>query len=107
MFDHREVAMEKMPNSDLPPNTNQDQSLALYHSESCWYCARVRQTIEGLGLTLDLRDIDRDPERRRELVAGGGKAQVPCLRIEAPAHSVRWMYESADIAAYLTGRYGK
>ncbi len=105
MLDHSEIPVEKTPNSELPPGTK--PKLALYHSESCWFCARVRQTIEGLGLTLDLRDIDREPARRQELVAGGGKAQVPCLRIEDASHSVRWMYESADIAAYLTGKYPK
>ncbi len=107
MFDHSEIPVEKTPNADSLLSAKSDHALALYHSESCWYCARVRQTLQSLGLTLDMRDIDRDPQRRQELVAGGGKAQVPCLRLEDPAHGVRWMYESADITAYLTERYGK
>jgi glutathione S-transferase len=39
--------------------------------------------------------------RRAELIAGGGKGQVPCLRIETDDGNVRWLYESADIIAYL------
>lgn len=74
--------------------------LALYNSASCWYCARVRQTIDELGIAVDIRDVG-DPRHRADLVAGGGKTQVPCLRIEEAAGSVRWMYESADICRYL------
>ena len=54
-----------------------------------------------MGLTLELRDVDMEAGRRAELVAGGGKSQVPCLRIEDAAGQARWMYESADIIAYL------
>lgn len=81
------------------------EALALYHSESCWFCARVRQTVRDLGLTLEMRSIDQ-ASVRQELLAGGGKAQVPCLRLEYPDRTVKWMYESADIAAYLTQRFG-
>lgn len=75
--------------------------LALYNSASCWYCARVRQTIDKLGIPVDIRDAAGDPRHRADLVAGGGKTQVPCLRIENAAGEVRWMYESADICRYL------
>jgi glutathione S-transferase len=80
--------------------------LALYSSETCWFCARVRQTLHELGVAIEVRDVNREPSRRAELVAGGGKVQVPCLRIEGAAGDVQWMYESADIAAYLTRRFG-
>jgi glutathione S-transferase len=80
-------------------------NLALYYSESCWFCARVRQVTRELGLELELRDVDREAGRRAELIAGGGKGQVPCLRIEDPSGAVRWMYESADIGEYLRGRF--
>ncbi len=74
---------------------------ALYHFEACPYCARVRSTIAERGLAVDLRDIRQNPAFREELVAGGGKGQVPCLRIEHDGGSVEWLYESADIIAYL------
>jgi glutathione S-transferase len=91
--------------NNLP--SGQPEHLALYYSETCWFCAKVRQTIGELGVNLELRDIDRMPTHRAELVAGGGKGQVPCLRIERGNNAVEWMYESADIAAYLVRRFKK
>ena len=75
--------------------------LALYNSDSCWFCARVRQTIKALGLQVEVRDAAGDAVHRAALVQGGGKFQVPCLRIEDAEGKVRWMYESADICRYL------
>lgn len=92
-----------MDTANSSPST---QDLALYFSETCWFCARVRQVVSELGIEVELRDIDHSRERRDELVAGGGKSQVPCLRIAHGARPVEWMYESADIAAYLTRRFG-
>jgi glutathione S-transferase len=80
--------------------------LALYHFTTCPYCVRVRRALARLGLDeLELRDIRRDPEARRELIEGGGKGQVPCLRIEEDGGSVRWLYESADIVRWLEARF--
>jgi len=95
-----------MPNTDQNTAIPAGDKLALYHSEICWFCARVRQTIRDLGIDIELRDVDRDSGRRQELIAGGGKGQVPCLRIEDAAHNVTWMYESADISAYLARKFG-
>ncbi len=61
--------------------------------------------MRDLGVTLEMRDIDHDAGRRQELSAGGGKAQVPCLRIEDEPNQISWLYESADIAAYLSRRF--
>lgn len=88
-------------------NSERDRNLqghALYHSQWCGFCTRVRQAMQGLGVELELRDVDMEAGRRAELIAGGGKGQVPCLRIEAADGGVRWMYESADIIAYLRGQ---
>jgi glutathione S-transferase len=52
-----------------------------------------------------MRDIKRDPARRDELVAGGGKKQVPCLRIAEADGGVRWLYESREISRYLRQRF--
>jgi glutathione S-transferase len=79
--------------------------LALYHYPSCMYCARVRRAIERLRLNIELRDVMHDPARRRELIEGGGRATVPCLRVDG-ADGTRWMYESADIVRYLVERFG-
>lgn len=81
--------------------------LALYHYDSCMFCARVRKAIATLALDIELRDVMREPAHRRELAAHGGSTTVPCLRIgkSDPARD-RWMYESADIIRYLNERFG-
>jgi glutathione S-transferase len=81
--------------------------MALYHYDSCMFCARVRAAIERLALRIALRDIMRDPAHRQALIAGGGRATVPCLRVDDPAGGPAiWMYESAAIVAYLDARFG-
>jgi glutaredoxin len=75
-------------------------SLVLYQSTYCPYCHRVRRYLEQAGIELPTRDVNRDPQARRELVDGGGSATVPCLRIEEDGR-VRWLYESLDIIDYL------
>jgi len=50
---------------------------------------------------LPLKDILLHPENKADLIAGGGKKQVPCLRIEDERGGVQWMYESRDIIRYL------
>jgi glutaredoxin len=79
--------------------------LRLYHFEACPFCRKVRRDVRLLGLKLEHHDIKKDPARREELIAGGGKRQVPCLRIAESDGSVRWLYESRDISRYLTERF--
>jgi glutathione S-transferase len=76
-------------------------TLSLYHSQACWFCARVRHAMQDLGVDIALRDIDREPGQREDLSRGGGKTQVPCLRIDTPDGRTTWLYESADIIRYL------
>jgi len=79
--------------------------LSLYQYRACPYCMIVRRAIDHLGLSVELRDIRRNPHDREELIAGGGHQMVPCLRIEEGDES-RWMYESRDIIQYLQRRFG-
>jgi glutaredoxin len=84
----------------------QTRSLTLYHMEACPFCVKVRRHIRRLGLSIELRDIKRHPEHEAELLEGGGEDQVPCLRIRSEGAPDRWMYESSDINAYLSERFG-
>lgn len=79
--------------------------LALYHFPSCPFCIKTRREMARLSLPIELRDAQHDPQRRQELLEGGGEVKVPCLRIEEPDGSVRWMYESDDIISYLRSRF--
>ena len=80
--------------------------LALYYHPFCPYCARVLMSLRELDAPLTLHNVITDPARRRELIAGGGRATVPCLRIDEPDTPSRWMYESSDIVDYLRERFG-
>ena len=81
--------------------------LALYQTNSCPFCMRVRYAIEDLGIDVELRHIDKDPSHRQALIEARGRATVPVLRITSPDGEDRWMPESADIVRYLQATYGQ
>ena len=76
------------------------EQLALYEKDWCPYCVRVKSVIKELGLTIASCDIAQ-PEHLQALMQGGGQRMVPCLRIESEPGQYFWLYESADIIAYL------
>lgn len=80
---------------------SQVTTLALYHYMSCPFCAITRRVLNNTDVEVEQRDIQRNHQYRSELIKGGGKAQVPCLRIEAADGTVNWLYESGDIINYL------
>lgn len=77
------------------------QRLALYQFRTCPFCIKVRKEIARLGLNIELRDTQRDPEHKQALLEGGGKAKVPCLKILHDDGREEWMYESDTINAWL------
>jgi len=80
------------------------ETYQLFKFDSCPYCAMVRRFLDESGVEVELQDILQDRDAHAALVAGGGSQQVPCLRIqrgEGAAAQVQWLYESADIIAYL------
>ena len=83
---------------------SETKALHFYHFAACPFCRKVRRDIRLLGLDIEMSDIKRDTNAHGRLVAGGGKKQVPCLRIEE-AGGVRWLYETRDIGAYLHNRF--
>ena len=82
--------------------------LALYCSDGCMFCSRVRKAIRALGLHIEIRDICSVQEHYRDLLIYGGRPTVPCLRVgkDIKPTDARWMYESRDIIAYLQDRFG-
>lgn len=77
-----------------------EKSFALYHSRVCPFCIFATNAMRGLNVNVSLRDVNKTPQFRSELIREGGKSQVPCLRIEHEG-KVRWLYESYDIVEYL------
>jgi len=82
------------------------RSLALYHFPTCPFCIKVRRTLRRLSLNVELRDAHGDDRHRAALVAGGGKAQVPCLLITDDDGKETWLYESDAINAWLEREFG-
>jgi glutaredoxin len=82
------------------------QNLALYHFPTCPFCLKTRRETRRLSLNIELRDAQHDATHRADLIAGGGKAQVPCLLITDAQGKQTWLYESNDINAYLAREFG-
>ncbi|MGD2053042.1 MAG: glutaredoxin [Gammaproteobacteria bacterium] len=81
-------------------------NLALYQFHACPFCIITRRTMLRLGLNIELRDAQNDPQWGQELIEQGGKRQVPCLRINREDGKVEWLYESSEIKRYLERQYG-
>jgi len=84
---------------------DQTAGLRLYQYEACPFCVKVRRAMKRQSLNIETRDAKRSDNARDELLAGGGKLKVPCLRIENKAGGAEWMYESSEIISYLNQRF--
>ncbi len=80
---------------------SQSTMFALYHYESCPYCAKTRRAINDISIDVELRNIQLNHQYQIELLQGGHKTQVPCLRIDSLNGTTQWLYESDDIIQYL------
>ena len=78
----------------------EQESYQLFKTDLCGFCYRVRDFAEKKGISLTLRDTMTDMEAFRELLQGGGRSTVPCLKIQREKEVI-WMYESLDIIDYL------
>jgi len=79
--------------------------LALYQFRTCPFCIKVRKEMARLGLNIELRDAQHNPEHREALLKGGGKVKAPCLLITDDEGNEQWMYESEDIKAWLNQQF--
>lgn len=67
----------------------------LYSNPRCPYCVKVLNYMEKNNITMPIKNV-QIAENRSELIAIGGKSQVPCLVINGKA-----LYESDEIIKYL------
>jgi glutaredoxin len=77
------------------------KNLSLYQFHACPFCVKVRRYMKSRGIAIPLRDA-KSELARGELLRGGGKVKVPCLRIDDG--TTKWLYESNDIIAFLEKR---
>ena len=75
--------------------------LTLYYFPSCPYCRLVLDCIDRLGIEIPMRDTRTEDGARDDLIAIGGKSQVPCLIIDGKP-----LYESGDIVRWLEANAG-
>ncbi|NND01055.1 MAG: glutathione S-transferase domain-containing protein [Gammaproteobacteria bacterium] len=73
---------------------------SLYYSKYCYFCQKVLMFLNGHQHPVELLST-AEADHRAALVQGGGKSQVPCLRIDSANGVSRWMYESDEILDYL------
>ncbi|OUR70356.1 hypothetical protein A9Q73_00215 [Bermanella sp. 47_1433_sub80_T6] len=78
--------------------------LTLYDLNTCPYSAKVRRHLKHLNVAITVKNLKRCHIYQNELIGGGGRAQVPCLRIET-SKGTRWLYESEDIVMYLNKKF--
>lgn len=83
----------------------QTGDLVMYQFLSCPFCIKTRRAIKRLSLDIETRDALRHAESRAQLLEGGGKIKVPCLRITDENGQVEWKYESSDIIKYLQSNF--
>jgi glutathione S-transferase len=112
MFDDwlndKEMKISEIPRTDSEQKAANETAanLALYHYESCMFCARVRKIIRALNITIELRDITKDRTHLEALATLGGQTTVPCLRIAGETSGKeKWLYESSDISQYLIQQF--
>ncbi|WP_338166129.1 glutaredoxin family protein [Vibrio sp. 10N] len=75
-------------------------AMQLYQFEACPFCVKVRREMKRQSIQVELKDAKNDPVARDELLNGGGRVKVPCLKIVENGNET-WMYESSDIVSYL------
>ncbi len=76
--------------------------LTLYFRPTCAFSRQVIAVIDRLNLEVEKKDIT-ESEIETELIARGGKLQVPYLVDETQGVE---MYESDAIVSYLQKQYG-
>ena len=79
------------------------KNYSLYQFHACPFCVKVRRTLHKLNLKIELCDA-RDSIHEDQLIKGGGKRKVPCLRIKDDK-GIKWLYNSKDIISYLQNNF--
>lgn len=83
------------------------RNLTLYQFRACPFCIKVRRAMKRLSLNIETRDAQKDGRAREELLQGGGKIKVPCLKVTDEHGNATWMYESSEIIGYLRQRFAQ
>lgn len=83
----------------------QTKDMVLYQFKTCPFCIKVRRAKKRLSLNIETRDAQNNPQHREQLLQGGGKIKVPCLKINDEHGNAIWMYNSKQIIQYLQNEF--
>ena len=86
---------ESQTNIRLIANQQSSYNLVLYINPNCPYCKKVTNYLQSQNRTIPTKNT-QDRAIRNELIAIGGKGQVPCLVIDGKA-----LYESDAIIEWI------
>jgi glutaredoxin len=76
--------------------------VVLYYLPQCPYSRQVLDYLEQIGKTVTLKNVQGSEQLKEELVAVGGRAQVPCLVVDGQAlynadAIIEWLSEHQEI----------
>lgn len=83
----------------------QTKDMVLYQFKTCPFCIKVRRAKKRLSLNIETRDAQKNPQHRQQLLQGGGKIKVPCLKTSDEHGNTTWMYGSKKIVQYLQNQF--
>lgn len=75
--------------------------LKLYNAEWCWYCRRVRDKLDELGLDYDVVEVPVRHSQRTEVLEVSGQTSVPVL-----VDGDKVLDDDDVIIPYLESTYG-
>ncbi|PYF83488.1 MULTISPECIES: glutathione S-transferase N-terminal domain-containing protein [Marinomonas] len=99
----RGTKLKRSPEKQQQVN-DEAANLALYQFFACPFCIKTRRAIYKLNLPIEKRNAQEGSPHREDLLQGGGKIKVPCLRIDQDGKT-EWLYESSEIIKYLEKRF--
>jgi len=83
----------------------QTKNMTLYQFRTCPFCIKVRREKKRLSLNIEIRDAQHNPEHREQLLKGGGKIKVPCLKTTDKNGETSWLYHSNNIIQVLQDKF--
>ena len=77
----------KISRTELDAIHNKVKNMTIYEFRACPFCVRVRRFMKKNNIIINTKDARRSKVFAQELIDGGGKLQVPCLKIGAVSYT--------------------
>ena len=80
----------KISRTELDAIQNKVKNMTIYEFRACPFCVRVRRFMKKNNIIINTKDARRSKVFAQELIDGGGKLQVPCLKI-GDSNNSEWL----------------